>query len=140
MRKLIITLTLVLYGVVRVLAQAADDQKPLNGEKTNRSGEQLKPSESKPLNNNDDGQWSHVNNDQVPARLRQTLRDSKYHGWQTLGVYQNKTKTAYYVQTGEGRSIKRYHFDNNYTPINLGTDAGGDYPATSPSKEPQHDK
>src|SRR4051812_12653394 len=135
MKTMSLLFGLLAFTFVTVRAQT-DNRKP-EAEKTNRSGEDLKAADSKPLNGNENGQWTRLHPNEISPQMKKTLKDSKYNGWRTSGVYQNKDRSKFYVQAGEGSKKTRYEFDKSFRPINpavnSGMGAGGDYPSTSPS-------
>jgi hypothetical protein len=57
--------------------------------------------------------WTQLNQDQIPAELRQTLGSSQYRGWESGTIYRNQAGDMYSLQMNEGSNHKTYYFDKN---------------------------
>jgi hypothetical protein len=62
-----------------------------------------------------------LQNDQIPAALKESLQDEKYAGWENAIIYHNKKTGEYLV------SPRAHRFDSEGNPI--------DYPGAKPSKK-----
>src|SRR5690349_19455061 len=56
--------------------------------------------------------------DDVPAIMRETLRNKQYRGWKNASIYHDKATGEYSLDINDGgTSPKNYRFDKNGRPI-----------------------
>ena len=51
--------------------------------------------------------------EEVPMFLQKILRDEKYRGWESGGVYRNEQGTMFRVEVRDGMNNQTYWFDQN---------------------------
>ena len=51
--------------------------------------------------------------EEVPLFLQKILRDEKYRGWESGGVYRNEQATKFRVEVRDGMNNQTYYFDKD---------------------------
>jgi hypothetical protein len=76
------------------------------------------PGEQKPLMDEDKSNAEvmiKMQREEVPPFLLNILRDEKYIGWESGGVYRNEQGTVYKVEIMDGMKNATYYFDKEGT-------------------------
>jgi hypothetical protein len=111
MKKIILSIaSIVVLGAGLAMAQ--------NPSQTNPS--QTNPSQTTPTQGKSDmnqtprgTEWSKVETSQVPSSIQESLKDDKYKGWESSGVYYNRNTRQYSVDAKSGEYSSRYFLDAN---------------------------
>jgi hypothetical protein len=130
MKKVILSLAgMMMFGVVCVNAQTDSVQTA-----PEHPTMQQPPAEGSPSTSYRSEDKVRVPASQVPTALRQTLKSSKYTGWENSTVYLNKSTNEYSVDLMDGNVLKTYRFDQNGKAIEEAS-IKSDVPPASESPE-----
>jgi hypothetical protein len=117
MKKVILSLaSMLMFGVVCVNAQTDSVQTA-----PEHPTMQQPPAEGSQSTNYRSEDKVRVPASQVPTALRQTLKGSKYSGWENSSIYLNKSTNEYSVDLMDGNVLKTYRFDQNGKAIEEGS-------------------
>jgi hypothetical protein len=107
MKKVILSLAaMFMFGVVCVNAQTDSVQQV-------PADQPAMQQEGSPSTNYRSDDKVRVPASQVPTALRQTLKQSKYSGWENSSIYFNQNSNEYSLDLMEGNVLKTYRFDQN---------------------------